>query len=79
MNFMLLLLAAIAVLLPVVEPADGRSDPLRIGAFNIQVFGRSKISKDFVIDILVKVHISFTFLFKKRLIYSLTQGLFSAF
>lgn len=56
MNFMLLLLAAIAVSLPVVEPANGRSDPLRIGAFNVEVFGLTKINKGIVNDILVKVH-----------------------
>ena len=56
MNFMLLLLAAIAVSLPVVEPANGRSGPLRIGAFNVQVFGLTKINKGIVNDILVKVH-----------------------
>ena len=48
-----LLLAA-----PLISTAFARR--LRIGAFNIQVFGKSKVAKDKVLDILVKVLTDFT-------------------
>jgi len=38
-----------------------RSDDLRIGAFNIRVFGRSKVADEDVLNILVKVSCSCCF------------------